>query len=42
MKNQLNIFGTEKITVAESIDLTIASMKEYELRRLETRSIRRG
>lgn len=29
MKNQLNIFGTEKITVAESIDLTIASMKEY-------------
>jgi len=29
MKNQLNIFGTEKITVAESIDLTIASLKEY-------------
>ena len=29
MKDQLNIFGTEKITVAESIDLTIASLKEY-------------
>jgi len=29
MKEQLNIFGLEKITVAESIDLTISSMKEY-------------
>ena len=29
MKNQLNIFGLEKITVAESIDLTISSMMEY-------------
>lgn len=29
MKEQLNIFGTEKISVAESIDLTIASLKEY-------------
>lgn len=29
MKDQLNIFGTEKITVAESIDLTIDSLKEY-------------
>lgn len=29
MKNQLDIFGTSKITVAESIDLTIASLKEY-------------
>lgn len=29
MRDQLNIFGTEKISVAESIDLTIASMKEY-------------
>ena len=29
MKDQLNIFGTEKITVAESIDLTIESLKEY-------------
>lgn len=29
MKNQLNIFGTEKISVADSIDLTIASLNEY-------------
>lgn len=29
MRDQLNIFGTEKITVAASIDLTIASLKEY-------------
>jgi DNA sulfur modification protein DndC len=29
MKNQLNIFGTEPITVASSIELTIASLKEY-------------
>lgn len=29
MKDQLNIFGTEPITVASSIDLTIASLKEY-------------
>ncbi len=29
MKNQLNIFGTEPITVATSIELTIASLKEY-------------
>ncbi|UOB16604.1 phosphoadenosine phosphosulfate reductase domain-containing protein [Abyssalbus ytuae] len=29
MKNQLNIFGTEKITVTESIDLTIKSLNEY-------------
>ncbi|SOC79843.1 DNA sulfur modification protein DndC [Salinimicrobium sediminis] len=29
MNDQLNIFGTEKITVAESIDLTIESLKEY-------------
>ncbi|PHQ27866.1 phosphoadenosine phosphosulfate reductase domain-containing protein [Leeuwenhoekiella nanhaiensis] len=29
MKDQLNIFGTEKISVAESIELTIASMIEY-------------
>lgn len=29
MKGQLNAFGIEKITVAESIDLTIASLKEY-------------
>lgn len=29
MKNQLNIFGTEKITVAESIDLTITSLNTY-------------
>ena len=29
MKDQLNIFGTEKISVAESIDLTIATMKDY-------------
>lgn len=32
MKNQLNIFGTEPITVASSIELTIASLKEYGLR----------
>ena len=29
MKNQLNIFGNAKVTVAESIDLTIASLQEY-------------
>ncbi|HEX8575782.1 MAG TPA: phosphoadenosine phosphosulfate reductase family protein [Flavobacterium sp.] len=29
MKNQLNIFGTEKIAVADSIELTIQSLKEY-------------
>lgn len=29
MTNQLNIFGTEPITVASSIELTIASLKEY-------------
>lgn len=29
MKDQLNIFGTEKITVAESIDLTVASLIQY-------------
>lgn len=29
MKNQLEIFGMERITVAASIDLTIASMIEY-------------
>lgn len=29
MKNQLNIFGIEPITVASSIELTIASLKEY-------------
>jgi DNA sulfur modification protein DndC len=29
MKNQINLFGIEKITVAESIDLTIASLIEY-------------
>lgn len=29
MKNQLNIFGTVPITVASSIELTIASLKEY-------------
>jgi DNA sulfur modification protein DndC len=29
MKEQQNIFGVEKITVADSIDLTIASLKEY-------------
>lgn len=29
MKHQLDIFGTSKITVAESIELTIASLKEY-------------
>jgi len=29
MKNQLNIFGTEPINVADSIELTIASLKEY-------------
>jgi DNA sulfur modification protein DndC len=29
MKNQENIFGIKKIEVAESIDLTIASLKEY-------------
>jgi DNA sulfur modification protein DndC len=29
MKSQLNIFGTEPITVAESIDLTIESLKTY-------------
>ncbi len=29
MKTQLNIFGTEKISVAESIKLTIESIQEY-------------
>lgn len=29
MKNQLNAFGIVPVTVAESIDLTIASLKEY-------------
>lgn len=29
MKQQLNIFGTEPITVAESIELTIASLLQY-------------
>lgn len=29
MKSQLNIFGTEPITVAESIDLTIQSLNTY-------------
>ena len=29
MKNQLNVFGTEKISVADSIELTISSLKEY-------------
>jgi DNA sulfur modification protein DndC len=29
MKSQTNLFGTEKITVATSIDLTISSLKEY-------------
>lgn len=29
MKNQLNIFGTEPITVADSIELTISSLKQY-------------
>lgn len=29
MKAQLNIFGTEPITVAESIELTIASLIQY-------------
>lgn len=29
LNDQLNLFGTEKITVAESIDLTIASLNEY-------------
>ena len=29
MKNQINIFGTEPITVAKSIDLTIESLKTY-------------
>lgn len=29
MKSQINIFGTEPITVSESIELTIASLKEY-------------
>lgn len=29
MKNQINIFGTEPITVADSIDLTIESLNTY-------------
>ncbi|MBE99336.1 phosphoadenosine phosphosulfate reductase family protein [Flavobacterium coralii] len=29
MQQQINVFGVEKITVAESIELTIASLKEY-------------
>lgn len=29
MKNQLNIFGLEKITVGECINLTVESLKEY-------------
>lgn len=29
MKNQANLFGIEPITVADSIELTIASLKEY-------------
>lgn len=29
MKNQLNIFGLEKITVGECINLTVDSLKEY-------------
>lgn len=32
MKSQANLFGIEKITVAESIELTIASLKEYGVR----------